>query len=445
MKSSLLATLLATLLALAGADATTTIDMSTIVATPEAAEVLAAARATHEYVVETRRALHEQPELMWSETETSARIERELKAMGISYERVTSTGIVASIGSGDRSVALRADMDALPLTEETPVGFASKRPGKMHACGHDGHVAMLLGAAKVLKGRYDEDAAGFPGVVRLIFQPAEEGGAGAKEMLQPSDGSRGLVDMQPPIESVFGLHNWPYPEMPSGTVGTRGGTIMAGSGCFDINVTGRGGHAAVPHNNVDTIVAGSAIVTALQTLVSRLTDPLDSVVISVTVFNSGTASNIMPDTANLQGTLRALDPKSFIKFQDKITKMVSDIASAHGCTASTSFTPEWNGVKRIPYPPTVNDHRAAKLAMNVASQLFGEENTRDVVPVMPAEDFSFFGERVPSVLMWLGAYNETAGATHPLHSTKYVLDENVLTSGVALHALYALEFLKGGL
>jgi IAA-amino acid hydrolase len=241
------------------------------------------------------------------------------------------------------------------------------------------------------------------------------------------------------------LHNWPYPEMPSGTMGTRGGTIMAGSGCFDVNITGRGGHAAVPHNNVDVVVAGSAVVTALQTLVSRLTDPLDSVVISVTVFNAGSASNVMADSANLQGTLRALNPKTFIKFQDKIIEMVQAVAAAHGCTASTSFEPEWNGVKRIPYPPTVNDAKASALAMRVASDMFGEESIKTVVPVMPAEDFSFFGEVFPSVMMWLGAYNATAGATHPLHSTEYVLDENVLTTGVALHALYALEYLRVGI
>lgn len=426
-------------------DATTLRDITATSSNVDAREILSQSRATHDYVVDLRREIHKNPELMWTERATADVIARELDAHGIEYDRVTSTGIVARVGRGERSVGLRADMDALPLREDTGLAYASENDGKMHACGHDGHVAMLLGAAKVIKARYDADETSVPGVVRFIFQPAEEGGAGAKEMLRPSDGTTGMLDLKPPIESVFGLHNWPYPEMPSGTMGTRGGTIMAGAGSFDVVVVGRGGHAAVPHNNVDVIVAGSAIVTALQTLVSRLTDPLDSVVISVTVFNSGTASNIMPDTASLQGTLRALNPKTFAKFQQKIADMASAIASAHGCTAATSFEPEHNGVKRIPYPPTVNDPRAAGLAMNVAAQLFGSESTRDVVPVMPAEDFSFFGETYPSAMMWLGAYNETAGATHPLHSTKYILDESVLTSGVALHAMYALEFLHSGL
>ena len=166
-------------------------------------------------------------------------------------------------------------------------------------------------------------------VKRRAALAAEEGGAGAKEMLQPSDGTRGMLDFDPPIESVFGLHNWPYPEMPSGTMGTRGGTIMAGAGSFDVIVSGQGGHAAVPHKNKDVIVAGSAVVTSLQTLVSRLTDPLDSVVISVTVFNAGTASNIMPDTAKLQGTLRALNPETFAAFQKKIAEPCCPAKSNH--------------------------------------------------------------------------------------------------------------------
>jgi IAA-amino acid hydrolase len=425
--------------------ATTTAHMHTITKATDANAVLAAAQGVKDYVVNLRRQLHRSPELMWREHGTRDVITRELTALGISYEYVSATGVVGTIGTGAKAVGLRADMDALPLTEATASSYKSEIEGVMHACGHDGHVSMLLGAAKILKAKYDADPETFPGVVRLIFQPAEEGGAGAKEMLAPSDGSTGLLMMKPELESVFGLHNWPYPEMPSGTMGTRGGTIMAGSGCFDVNITGRGGHAAVPHNNVDVVVAGSAVVTALQTLVSRLTDPLDSVVISVTVFNAGSASNVMADSANLQGTLRALNPKTFIKFQDKIVEMVQAVAAAHGCTASTSFEPEWNGVKRIPYPPTVNDAKAAALAMRVASDMFGEESIKTVVPVMPAEDFSFFGEVFPSVMMWLGAYNATAGATHPLHSTEYVLDENVLTTGVALHALYALEYLRVGI
>jgi len=409
-----------------------------------AAEVLDAAQNTRDYVVDVRRRVHARPELMWDERATRSLVEAELDALGIAHERISSTGVVGVLGKGERSVGLRADMDALPLVEDTGLAFSSTERGKMHACGHDGHVAMLLGAAKVLKERYDADPESFPGVVRFIFQPAEEGGAGAKEMLRPSDGSRGMIDFDPPIESVFGLHNWPYPEMPSGTAGTREGTIMAGAGEFVVEVIGRGGHAAIPHKNIDVIVAGSAIVTALQTLVSRLTDPLDSVVVSVTVFQAGTASNIMPDKATLRGTLRALNPTTFATFQDKITNMAAAVASVHGCSASTSFEPEQYGGKRIPYPPTVNDARAAKLAMNVATQLFGAESTRDVVPVMPAEDFSFFGQKYPSVMMWLGSYNETAGATHPLHSPKYILDENVLTHGVALHAMYAISFLGSG-
>ncbi|CEF97541.1 Peptidase M20, dimerisation domain [Ostreococcus tauri] len=438
-------TLVAVYATVVAADATdvssVTVDVSSSSLTRD---VLDRARNVKSYVQRVRRHIHQRPELMWEEEHTMSFIERELDALGITHERITATGVVATLGAGRRSVGLRADADALPLTEDTGLAYASKTEGKMHACGHDGHVAMLLGAARVLKEVHDEDPGAFPGTVRFIFQPAEEGGAGAKEMLKPRDGSRGMVDFDPPIQSVFGLHNWPYPEMPSGTAGTRGGTIMAGAGEFVIDIAGRGGHAAVPHKNVDVIVAGSAIVTALQTLVSRLTDPLDSVVVSVTVFNAGTASNIMADKATLRGTLRALNPKTFALMQQKVVDMAAATAVAHGCEASTSFEPEQYGKKRVPYPPTVNDPQAAQLAMNVAAQLFGAENTRDVVPVMPAEDFSFFGQTYPSVMMWLGAYNESAGSTHPLHSPKYILDENILTNGVALHAAYALSFLKNG-
>ena len=244
--------------------ATTTAHMHTITKAADANAVLAAAQGVKDYVVNLRRQLHRRPELMWREHGTRDVITRELTALGISYEYVSATGVVGTIGTGAKAVGLRADMDALPLTEATASSYKSEIEGVMHACGHDGHVSMLLGAAKILKAKYDADPETFPGVVRLIFQPAEEGGAGAKEMLAPSDGSTGLLMMKPELESVFGLHNWPYPEMPSGTMGTRGGTIMAGSGCFDVNITGRGGHAAVPHNNVDVVVAGSAVVTAFK-------------------------------------------------------------------------------------------------------------------------------------------------------------------------------------
>jgi len=417
-------------------------DVTTTPPPPSAAflaQVLADAEAVSEYVVRIRRELHLTPELMWTETQTAALVKRELTLMGVSFQDVAAPGIVATIGSGAAPVvALRADMDALPLTEtaDIPDALRSQVPGKMHACGHDGHTAMLLGAARVLKAR-EHDLAG---TVRLVFQPAEEGGAGARRMLDA-----GLAAAQPPIGSAFALHNWPYPETPSGTVGTRAGTIMAGSGSYEITLTGAGGHAAVPHKNIDAVVCGSAVVMALQTVVSRLTDPLQSVVLSTTVFRAGgAASNVMGDTAVLAGTFRALDPDVFEWLHGRIEHVTTATAEAHGCAAHVNFAPAMDGVTREEYPPTVNDPRAAALATAVAAAMLGPERVVEVAPVMPAEDFSFFANAYPSAMMWLGAFNQSAGATWPLHSARYVLDEQVLTTGVAMHVGYAAEFLSRG-
>jgi len=402
-------------------------------------KVLADSEDVADYVVRVRRELHLQPELMWTETKTSAVVKRELRAMGVPFEEVSAPGVVATIGSGSAPVvALRADMDALPVTEESdiPVERRSQVPGKMHACGHDGHTAMLLGAAKVLKSVEGS----LRGTVRLVFQPAEEGGAGARRMLED-----GLLAMKPPVESSFALHNWPYPETPSGTVGTRSGTIMAGSGSFEITLTGAGGHAAVPHKNIDVVVCGSAVVMAMQTIVSRLTDPLDSALISTTIFKAGgAASNVMGDTAVLAGTFRALDKRTFEWLHGRVEHVASATAGAHGCSVDVNFFPVKNGVTTEEYPPTVNDVNAAALASSVATGMFGADAVVDVAPVMPAEDFSFFAEEWPSAMMWLGSYNVTAGATWPLHSGKYVLDESVLHRGVAMHVGYATEFMSTG-
>jgi IAA-amino acid hydrolase len=409
-------------------------------------QILTESASVNDYVIAIRRELHRNPELMWSERYTSSVIKRELHAMRITHKDVAAPGVVGIIGNGMAPVVLlRADMAALPLTEETDVGnfpehLRSQKTGLMHACGHDGHVAMLLGAAKILKR--NEHA--LNGTVYLVFQPAEEGGAGARAMLEA-----GLQTMQPKISTAFALHNWPYQETPSGTVGTKGGTIMAGSGSYEITVTGAGGHAAVPHKNVDVVGCGAAVVTALQTIVSRRVDPLDSVVISTTVFQAGgAASNVMADTALLAGTFRALSKKTFQWLHEVIEHVASSAAQTHGCTTDVNYAPTKDGVTREEYPPTVNDADAARFAMSMATAVLGAtaENglVREVSPVMPAEDFSFFAELVPSTMMWLGSYNESAGATWPLHSTKYLLDENVLHTGTAMHVGYAVAFFKNG-
>ena len=387
-----------------------------------------------------RHHIHQHPETAFEEHQTSDYIALRLHEFGIDVHRgLAGTGVVGTLkgekGAGP-AIGLRADMDALKIHEQNSFDYRSLNDGKMHACGHDGHTAMLLGAAKVLKSVEGS----LRGTVRLVFQPAEEGGAGARRMLED-----GLRAMKPPVESSFALHNWPYPETPSGTVGTRPGTIMAGSGSFEITLTGAGGHAAVPHKNIDVVVCGSAVVMAMQTIVSRLTDPLDSALISTTIFQAGgAASNVMGDTAVLAGTFRALDKRTFEWLHGRVEHVASATAGAHGCSVDVNFFPVKNGVTTEEYPPTVNDVKAAALATSVATGMFGAEAVVDVAPVMPAEDFSFFAEEWPSAMMWLGSYNVTAGATWPLHSGKYVLDESVLHKGVAMHVGYATEFIAKG-
>ena len=399
-------------------------------------------------LIETRRALHLIPEVMWTETETSKFVKEELDSLGIEYEDAAKPGILARLplerenirqcGSeeGKIAVLLRADIDGLPVQEETGFSFASKNKGRMHACGHDGHVTMLLGAARLIvemlrSGKIPEDVKR-NAVVYFAFQPAEEGGAGAKRMLE----STSMRKILPKPSTSFALHNWPYPETPSGTFGTRAGTIMAGAGTFEITVKGKGGHAAVPHKNIDVIVCGSKIVTDVQTIVSRKASALDSVVVTISTFHAGTVANVMPDEAKLTGTLRSLQPEAFAWAIDELEKVVTAVGKANGCTVDVSFA------SHEVYPPTVNDKRAAEFAKAVARGIFGENEdvVLDVSPVMPAEDFSFFANEYPSVMSWIGSYNEEIGATFPLHSSKYNLDESILKNGAAVHAGYALAF-----
>ena len=400
-------------------------------------------------LINQRRQLHEIPELMWTEFETSSMIKRELDKMSISYEDAAAPGIIARIPllsdeeeeakteSGEIAVLLRADMDALPVAEETEFAFKSKKDGKMHACGHDGHVTMLLGAAKLIKSVLETGDAIIPKesrkgkVVYLLFQPAEEGGAGAKKMLE----SKTMRELKVRPSTAFALHNWPYAETPSGSFGTRGGTIMAGAGTFEITVKGKGGHAAVPHKNIDAVVCGAKIVTDVQTIVSRKTSALDSVVVTISTFHAGTVSNVMPDEAKLTGTLRSLQPETFRWAMEELSRVASAVGMANGCEVDVSFA------SREVYPPTVNDAKAAEFAKRVAREIFGKEEVLDVDPVMPAEDFSFFANEYPSVMSWIGSYNPEIGAVHPLHSAKFVLDESILKNGAAAHASYALGFL----
>ncbi|KAI7846414.1 hypothetical protein COHA_000124 [Chlorella ohadii] len=394
--------------------------------TPELGHFLDKARGIEDWLVSTRRLLHTIPELFYEEHNTSATIRRYLDELGIPYQYpVAKTGVVGTIGSGSPVVALRADIDALPIHEETGVEFASRSPGRMHACGHDAHMTMLLGAARLLKGMEKE----LKGTVRLLFQPAEEGGAGGDLLVK-----EGALDG---VKAAFGMHVWPT--LPSGSVRSRAGTIMAGTIQFDVTVRGRGGHAAMPHLTKDAVLAGAAITTAIQALVSRETSPFDSAVISVTRFSAGDAYNVLPDTVRLGGTMRGNTEESITHLRRRFEETVASTAAAHGCTAEVDWMEE-----RMPYyPPTVNDPEAYKFAIDVASRLLPDASQAgETEGTMAGEDFAFIGRAVPACFLFLGTRNESVGAVHGLHTPRFTLDEGVLPLGAALHTALATQYLE---
>ena len=387
--------------------------------------LLAEARADSAYATQLRRELHACPELKWGERETATVLERELAQLGVHFTRVVGTGIVATLGAGSPVVALRADMDALSVGGRV-----------FHACGHDAHMAMLLGAARLLKARQDRRQ--LPaGTVRLIFQPAEEGGAGGAAMVDAG----AVTDVQ----AMFALHVMPYAGQPTGTLASRPGTIMAASTAWQVRFEGRGGHAAMQHSNVDPVVAAAAAIGVLQTLVSRETSALDSAVISATFMHAGSDGmfNVAPTHADVGGTLRALSDATFVRLQARMQDVLHHVAAAYGCNATLSFVPD--GRPR-PYPPTVNDVSAWAFARRVSASVLGETAVSDLAePIMAAEDFAFYRFTVPhTAMLFIGAYNASAGAVHALHSPQFTLDESVLPYGAALHAALALSFLQAG-
>jgi amidohydrolase len=358
-----------------------------------------------------RRHLHQIPELQYDVFETAKFITEKLQSFGCD-EVVTGighTGVVAVIhgknGKGN-CIGLRADMDALPILEATNLPYASKTSGKMHACGHDGHSSMLLAAAKHLA-----ETRNFSGSVALIFQPAEEGGAGGKAMVDD-----GMMDRFN-ISRVFGMHN--LPGLPLGSFAACDGPIMAAADKFDMVITGRGGHAAMPHQTNDPIVAASQLVTALQSIVARNTDPLASLVISVTKFHAGDAYNVIPQKAEIAGTVRTLQPTMRDTAERRIKETAQGIAMASGVKISIDY-------KRY-YPVTVNHTDETKMAMAVARDVAGDKNVNDKLdPMMGAEDFSFMLEARPGAMIFMGNGN-SAGLHHP----EYNFNDDAIAHGVS--------------
>jgi amidohydrolase len=370
-----------------------------------------------ERIVALRRDIHREPELGFGTKKTAEKVLSALEGLPLDIQTgVAENGIVATLrGGGDGpTVGLRADMDALPIHEETSLPFASEIEGKMHACGHDGHTSMLVGAAHCLSGMRER----LNGMVRFFFQPAEEGGGGGKVMVES-----GVAD---DVATVFALHLWPG--LPFGTAATKAGPIMAAADAFEITVRGSGGHGAMPHLTADAIAMAAQIVTALQTVVSREVDPVEPAVLTVGEIRAGSAFNIIPETAWLGGTVRTLNEALRRKMPERIEQLARGVAQGMRGDAAIDYD--------FSYPVTINDEGAARHALGVIRELFGEENTLELPnPSMGGEDFAFFLERMPGAFIWLGVGEEVSG----LHTPTFAFDEEILPQGSALLTALALE------
>jgi hippurate hydrolase len=373
-----------------------------------------------------RRDIHQHPELLYDVHRTAAFVADRLRGFGCDEVAtgLGKTGVVGVIkgkkqgGNGDiKVIGLRADMDALPIEEATNLPYASKAPGKMHACGHDGHTAMLLGAA-----RYLAETRNFAGDAVVIFQPAEEGGAGAAAMIKD-----GLMDRFS-IEQVYGMHNGPG--IPVGSFAIRPGPIMAATANIDIRIEGHGGHAARPHKCIDSVMVGAQIITAMQQIVGRNVDPLDSAVISLCEFHAGNARNVIPQTADIRGTVRTLTREVSSLVEKRMHEVCAGVAQMTGAKIALKF--------EYGYPVTVNHAAQTDIAARVAKEISGEANVHEMPPMMGAEDFSYMLEARPGAFIFCGN-GDTAGLHHPaynfndeaiVHGTSYWirLVENTLTA-----------------
>lgn len=373
-------------------------------------------RALQPRLVEWRRSLHQHPELGFREQLTAAFVSQKLQEWGIEHQTgIAQTGIVATLrGNQPGSVlAIRADMDALPIQEENQVPYRSQHDGVMHACGHDGHTAIALGTAYYLSQHPES----FSGTVKFIFQPAEEGPGGAKPMIEAG------VLRNPDVDAIIGLHLWN--NLPLGTAGVREGALMAATELFDCTIQGKGGHGALPHQTVDSIVVSAQIVNALQTIVARNIDPLKSAVVTVGKLQAGHAANVIADTAEFKGTVRYFDPGLADFFPQRLEQLIAGICQSHGASYRFNY--------RKLYPPVINDRAIADLVRSIAETVI--ETPAGIVPecqTMGGEDMSFFLQEVPGCYFFLGSANPSKDLAYPHHHPRFDFDETALGMGVEI-------------
>ncbi|HEU4455888.1 MAG TPA: amidohydrolase [Longimicrobium sp.] len=387
------------------------------------------ATAELDLLIQTRRDLHRHPELGYQEHRTAGIVAGRLRAAGYHVETgIAETGVVGTLrgGAGEGpTLLLRADMDALPIREETAHDFVSTHEGVMHACGHDAHVAVGLAVAERLAAARER----WGGTVKYVFQPAEEGGQGARRMIE-----QGVLEE---VDFALGLHVWMG--LPSGVVGVVPGPFMASSGEFALTIRGRGGHGAMPHQTIDAVLVGSHVVVALQSIVSRNTSPLDAAVVSVGVFQAGSAQNVIADTATLVGTVRAFDVDACEELPRRIERVAAGVCEALGATYDFHYHQDT--------PPTINDAGVAETVRQAAEEIVGAERVRTDpdVRTMAAEDFGEFLLKVPGCYFFVGAENEAKGAVHPHHNPRFDICEDSLPVSVDVLERAALKVLGGGI
>jgi amidohydrolase len=372
-------------------------------------------------LVEWRRDFHRHPETAFQEHRTSSVVRAFLEATGIEVRACGGTGLRGVLRGGrpGRTVALRADMDALPVAEIAEHDFPSHNPGVMHACGHDGHMAILMGAARILAARRET----LEGNVVFLFQPSEENPPGGAPLMVQEGALEG-------VDAIFGLHLWQ--PLPSGVVGIRAGAMMAQADEFEVTVQGRGGHASQPQLTVDPVVVASQIVVAAQTIVSRFTDPVEAAVVSFTTIHGGRIHNIIPDSVTMTGTVRTFEPAIQRAVKQRLGEVCEVTCRLFGATGDFRYT---DG-----YPPLVNDAASIDLVGRVAAREFGAERCRTIAPVMGGEDFAYYLQHVPGAFVMLGIGDNRP---YPHHNARFDIDENVLPIGVRLMTAVALEMMRG--